>query len=153
MLNMLLFQVANPLEESEWLFPVVECFHILGFALSAGTIAIVDFCLLGAGPKRENAAILANDLAPWTLIGLADMLFTGPLLYIANGGALQYWHNPGFRFKKVCLLLAIAYQYTLHRTLVRPGTPLLLVKMGAVLSLCLWVCVVAGGLFIAFTGF
>jgi len=148
----LLFQIANPLEESEWLFPVVECFHILGFGLSVGTITLVDFCLLGAGPKREYAASLAKDLAPWTLIGLADMLFTGPLLYIANGGAAPYWNNPGFRFKMICLLLAIVFQYTLHGKLVNPQTPVLLARTGAILSLCLWICVVAGGLFIAFTG-
>jgi hypothetical protein len=150
---MLLFLIPNPLEESEWLFPVVECFHILGFALSAGTIAIVDFCLLGAGPKRENAAILAQGLAPWTLLGLADMLFTGPLLYLANGGAAQYGHNPAFRFKLLCLLAAIVYQYTLHRKLVSPKTTPSVAKLGAVISLCLWTGVVAGGLFIAFTGF
>ena len=149
----MLLQIANPLEESEWLFPVVECFHILGFALSAGTIAIVDFCLLGAGPKREYAAVLARGLAPWTLFGLVDMLFTGPLLYLANGGAAQYGHNPAFRFKLLCLLVAIVYQYTLHRKLVIPETTPSLAKLGAVVSLCLWTGVVAGGLFIAFTGF
>ena len=38
---------TNPLNNNEWSFPLLEIFHILGFALSIGTVAVVDLRLLG----------------------------------------------------------------------------------------------------------
>jgi hypothetical protein len=146
---------ANPLEDVDWLFPLMECLHIAGFALSIGTIAVVDFCVLGAGPRRQYAAQISRSLGPWTLVGLVDMLFTGPLLYLGNGGAVQYNRNPGFQFKMLCLVLAIIYHYTLHNRLIRSEGAVdgsaVAPRIAASVSLMLWCCVVFGGLFIAFT--
>jgi hypothetical protein len=147
--------VANPLEDVGWLFPLMECFHIAGFALSVGTIAVVDFCVLGAGPRPRYAGELSRSLAPWTFVGLVDMLFSGPLLYLGNGGAVQYNRNPGFQFKIACLLLAIVFHYTLHNRLIRTEEgserSVVVSRIAASVSLALWCCVVFGGLFIAFT--
>ena len=46
--------ITNPLNSSPLTFPILECIHIVGFALSAGTIALVDFRLLGIGMRREH---------------------------------------------------------------------------------------------------
>jgi hypothetical protein len=143
--------IANPLEESEWLFPVAECFHILGFAVSIGTIAMVDFCLLGAGPARKDAAKLARDLAPWTLVGLADMLFTGALLFVGNGGVAGYWYKDPFRFKMYFLVAAIGYHYTIHRKATAPDFAIGTGKVVAAVSLGLWLSVLTFGLFIGFS--
>ena len=62
----MLIAFENPLNESALAFPVLECFHILGFAMTLGTIALVDFRLLGFG-LRQNAGDLAKAVAPWTL--------------------------------------------------------------------------------------
>jgi hypothetical protein len=40
-------RVAEAINNSEWLFPVIESIHITGLAVLVGTIAIVDFRLLG----------------------------------------------------------------------------------------------------------
>ena len=52
----MLIAIQNPLNESALTFPILECFHILGFAVTVGTIALVDFRLLGFGLRRQNAA-------------------------------------------------------------------------------------------------
>jgi hypothetical protein len=62
----------------------------------------------------------------------------------------MYLRNISFRFKMVALLLAIIYNYTLHRWAVYRDPAPAAGKIVAVLSLGLWVSVVAGGLFIAF---
>src|SRR5690242_5218651 len=82
---------ANAMNGPEWAFPVVESIHFIGFALSIGTIAIVDLRLLGLGMRRQSAAQLAADLAPWTRAGLAVMLITGPLMFSAD--AVRYYVN------------------------------------------------------------
>ena len=35
--------VASAINDSEWLFPIIESIHITGLAVLIGTIAIVDF--------------------------------------------------------------------------------------------------------------
>jgi hypothetical protein len=139
---------SNPLNQNEWSFPLLECIHIVGFALSIGTIAIVDLRLLGLGMLGQKPSQLLKDTAPWTLAGLAVMLTSGPL--IASSDPLMYYHNVSFRFKMVVLLLAILYNYTIHRKVVAsdpsPGVGMAV----GLLSLFLWVGTVAGGLFIAF---
>ena len=47
---------ANPLNASEFIFPTLEVIHIAGFAVLVGTIAMVDFRLLGLGLKRQKVS-------------------------------------------------------------------------------------------------
>jgi hypothetical protein len=140
--------IENPLNSSALVFPVLECCHIVGFALSIGTIAIVDLRLLGLGMRRQAAAELAADLAPWTRAGIAVMLITGPLMFSTD--AVAYHYNPAFQFKMVCLMLALLFHFTLHRRAVRPDVSPIAAKLAAVTSLLLWTAVVAGGRMIAF---
>jgi hypothetical protein len=140
--------IANPLNESPLVFPTLECFHILGFAFSVGTIAIVDFRLLGVWMRRQTAAELAADLAPWTLFGLAVMLISGPLLFSSDPD--MYYLNRSFQIKMVLLVLAIVFHYTIHRRVAFSGASPAQSKLVACISLALWVGVIAGGLFIAF---
>jgi hypothetical protein len=132
----------------EWVFPVVQSLHFIGFAMSIGTIAIVDLRLLGLGMRRQAPAELAADLAPWTLVGIAVMLTTGPLMFSTD--AVAYHHNPSFQFKMVCLMLALLFHFTLHRRAVKPDAPPIAAKLAASVSLLLWTAVVAGGRMIAF---
>jgi len=132
----------------EWAFPVVQSIHFIGFALSIGTIAIVDLRLLGMGMRRQTAAQLAADLTPWTYSGLAIMLITGPLLFSAD--AVVYHYNASFQFKMVCLTLALLFHFTLHRRAIRPEGSPVIARLAGGLSLLLWTAVVAGGRMIAF---
>ena len=84
----------------------VQSLHFIGFALSIGTIAIVDFRLLGLGMRRQTPAELAADLDPWTRSGIAIMLITGPLMFSTD--AVAYHYNPSFQFKMVCLTAGLA---------------------------------------------
>jgi hypothetical protein len=137
--------LENPLNSSPMVFPVLECFHIVGMALLVGTTALVDFRILGWGMRRQTAAELADDVKPWSHIGLAVMLLSGPMLFLSDWD--MYWYNNSFRVKMILLLLAIAFNFTVHRKTIASGTPS---KGVAWTSLLLWTGVIAGGLFIAF---
>ena len=139
---------AKAMNGPEWAFPVVQSFHFIGFALSIGTIAIVDLRLLGLGMRRQKPEELAHDLEPWTRIGIAVMLITGPLMFSAD--AVTYHYNPSFQFKMVCLMLALLFHFTIHRRAVRADVPPAAAKLAGALSLILWTSVVAGGRMIAF---
>ena len=152
---MLLLQISNPvsaaLNSAEWVFPTCEIFHIVGFGISIGAIAAVDFSLMGGALRRKAAPRLLRATAPWTLIALVIVILAGLLLFLTN--PLHYYDNSSFRFKIIALLLAIVFNYTIHRKTAASETasPPLSILVGAV-SLILWVSVVAGGLFIAFVG-
>src|SRR5579871_5133415 len=128
------------MNNNEWAFPAVQSLHFIGFALSVGTIVIVDCRLLGVGMLRQTAAELDADLAPWTFLGVAVMLTTGMLMFSAD--AVTYHFNPSFQFKMVCLTLALIFHYTLHGRVVRPGASPILAKLAAVTSITLWTMVV-----------
>ena len=139
---------SHAMNSYEWVFPAVQSLHFIGFALSIGTIAIVDFRLLGLGMRRQAPADLAADLAPWTRLGIAVMLTTGPLMFSTD--AVAYHYNPSFQFKMACLTLALLFHFTLHRRAVHPDVPPIAAKLAAATSLLLWTAVVAGGRMIAF---
>src|SRR5215471_7592427 len=96
---MFLAEAANPLNASELIFPTLEVIHIAGFAVLVGTIAIVDFRLLGLGLLRQKAAEVARDLGPWTLIGLTMVLLSGPLMFSSDPD--MYYLNRAFQVKMV----------------------------------------------------
>src|SRR5437763_16244153 len=139
---------AHWMNSAEWVFPTVQTFHFIGFAMSIGTIALVDFRLLGLGMRGQTAAGLSADLEPWTRVGIAVMLITGPLMFSTD--AVAYHYNQPFQFKMVCLALALLMHFTLHRRAVRPGVRPIAAKLAAATSLLLWSAVVAGGRMIAF---
>jgi uncharacterized membrane protein len=139
---------ANAMNGPEWAFPVVQSLHFIGFTFSIGTIAIVDLRLLGWAMRRQTASELAADLDPWTWVGFALMLITGPLMFSAD--AVNYHNNPSFQFKMVCLVLAFLFHFTIHRKVARSAAPPLAAKFVGALSLVLWTAVVAGGRMIAF---
>ena len=85
----------------------------------------------------------------WTLVGLAIMLTTGPLIFFSD--PIMYLHNSSFMFKMYALAIAIIYNYTIHRKVaLSPDTSPGVGKAVGAISLALWISVVAGGLFIAF---
>ena len=109
----MLLAAANPLNASELIFPALEVLHIAGIAMLAGTIALVDFRLLGLGMTRQTASEIAQDLAPWTLIGLTLVMLSGPLLFSSDPD--MYYLNRSFQIKMVLLVMALVFQYTIHR--------------------------------------
>ena len=140
--------IGDALNSSDLVFPILECFHIVGFALSIGTIAILDLRLLGLGMRNQTPAQIAADLAPWTLAGLGVMLISGPMIFLSDTG--MYLRNPSFQFKIACLLVAIVFNYTIHRKAAMTDRSTAVSKVVGAISLLLWLGVVAGGLFIAF---
>ena len=140
--------ITNPLNSSELAFPILECFHIVGFALSIGTVAIVDFSLLGIGMRHQTPAQLARDTWVWTLGGLVLMLFSGLLLFSSDPD--MYYLNWAFLIKMAFFLAAVVFHYTIHRKAVSSDKPPRNGKLIACVSLVLWCGVIFGGIFIGF---
>ena len=139
---------TNPLNNNEWAFPLTECLHIGAMALSIGTIMLVDLRLIGAGMKRQTAAQLVADTELWTLAGLAIVITSGMAIFSSDPAT--YLRNGPFLFKMAALLLAIVYNYTIHRRVAKNNASPLVGKLVGGFSLGLWFSLVAAGIFIAF---
>jgi hypothetical protein len=128
-------------------FPILECLHIAGFALSIGMTALVDFRLLGFGLRDRTPAQIAASGLWWMFGGLVMAIFSGFLIYSTDPD--MYYLNWIFDAKMACFVLAIVFNYTIHRKVLAPGASPTAARWVAVSSLTLWISVVFGGIFIA----
>ena len=139
--------IENPLSTSPSAFPILECVHIAGFALSIGVTALVDFRLLGFGLENQTPAQIAQAFDWWMLGGLIVAVFSGLLLFSTDPD--MYYLNWSFLVKMACLLLAIAFNYSIHRRAVASHLSPAAARLVACVSLVLWISVIFGGIFIA----
>src|ERR1019366_9680762 len=105
------------LNASPFTFPMLEVTHIVSFAIAIGTIALVDFRLLGLAMLRQTAGKLARDTRMWTLLALSTAIFSGLLMYATDPD--KFYLNVSFLFKIACLILALAFHYTIHGRVVQ----------------------------------
>jgi hypothetical protein len=147
---MLAFDPAsNPLNNNEWSFPLVECFHIAAFALSIGTIAIVDLRMLGVGMLHQKPSQILKDTSVWTLAGLIIVITAGLVIFTTD--PVRYYYSYAFRLKNLTLIVALIFNYTIHRKVAQSDDTGMSGKLTAVVSILLWATIVFCGLFYAFT--
>jgi hypothetical protein len=139
---------TNPLNTNEWAFPLCECIHIASFALSLGTVVLIDLRMLRLGIVERGAAQLLRDTEILTLIGLIVVILSG--LAIFSSDPIMYFYNPPFRLKMLMLVVAIVFNYTIHRRVVLKKSTSVIAVPVAVVSLALWWSLVFCGLFIGF---
>ena len=143
------------MRESLWLFPAIESVHLLGMAALVGTITVFDLRLLGWMMRREPVSELARRLLPWTWLGFAVQVVTGVMLFLSE--AAKVYANPAFRLKILMILLAGLHALIFHKIIYRnvatwdEGDVLPIgAKVSGLVSILLWIGIVAAGRFIGF---
>ena len=143
--------VGIAIRDSIWLFPVIQCVHLLALALLGGAVLVVDMRLLGLGLRRHPVAQLARDAQPWLVGSLLVMLTTGALLFTSE--TLRVYYSPPFWWKMRFLLVATLFTFSVRHNVVRSDAASrrpLVGKLVAVVSLGLWFGVGFSGRWIAF---
>lgn len=144
---------AQTLRSALWLYPAVEVAHIVGFVALVGAAFILDMRLLGRFrflPVRQTVAALSR-WARWSLIVVVP---TGVALFMVDATTIA--RNPAFQLKlavfAAALLNAAIFHWTVFR---RPGwgdgdaLPVA-ARAAGVLSIFLWIAVIAFGRLIAY---
>jgi hypothetical protein len=131
----------NPLNQIEWAFGATEVVHIVSMALSVGTIAMVDFAMLGVGLRGQSPEKLRRGTEMLTGAGLMIVISSGMALFSTD--PFRYYYSPDFRLKMALLLVGCVYNYTIHRRVTS--------KLVGAVSLAIWIAVVFCGLFFGFT--
>ncbi|MDP7218322.1 MAG: hypothetical protein QF565_02510 [Arenicellales bacterium] len=143
--------VGIAMSGSVWMFPVIQCLHLLALAILGGTVLVVDLRLLGLGLRHQPVSQLAHDIQPWLVGSLLVMLATGVLLLTSD--TLRVYYSPPFWWKMQFLLLAMLFTFTVRQKVVRSDAariPPLLGRLVAVVSLSLWFGVGLSGRWIPF---
>lgn len=136
-------------------FPYIEGTHVLGLALSVGTVVWFDLRLLGAVMRTRPVSEVFENLRGWMIAGFGVMFLTGALLFTAH--ATKAYANPYFRLKLALLLLAAVNTGIFHLTIDRRRaewndalTPPLAARAAGLASLVLWFSVIAAGRIMAY---
>lgn len=82
-----------------WAWPICESLHFIGLVMMAGSVGVFDLRLLGVAKGIPAAAL--HRLLPYGIAGFMISLTTG-LMFI-SGAPDQYFYNPAFHFKLLCL--------------------------------------------------
>jgi hypothetical protein len=96
--------IGTQIRESTYVFPIIEGLHVLGLAVSVGTIAIVDLRLIGITMKKEKVTDVIEQLQPLTLTGFALMFISGILLFWSEAARLYPSYSYRIKFIFIALL-------------------------------------------------
>jgi hypothetical protein len=146
--------VAIAMRQWLWLYPIVEIVHIVGFVILVGAAVMFDLRLLGFS-RQLPVADLAQHLLRWARLSLLLIVPAGVLMFMAH--ATEMAENPAFRLKLLLIVVAGLNAAGFHRgpfqsvrnwnqNVAIPVTA----KAAAVLSLFLWVGVIACGRMLAY---
>ncbi len=144
--------LGEAIRGSLWLFPVIECFHLLALAVLGGSVLIVNLSLFGFGLGRRPSAQLWRSTWPWLAGSIAVMLLSGSLLFTSE--AVKLYYHEAFWVKMTALLLALIFTATVQRrTALADPERITILRSRAVglVSLLLWFTVGAGGRWIGFS--
>ncbi|WP_306392382.1 DUF6644 family protein [Telluria beijingensis] len=139
------------MRDDAWLYPIVEIVHIVGIALLVGAAAMFDLRLLGFGRTLPVQA-LARHLLPWSWVGLLLIVPSGLLMFTTQPELLD---NGVFLLKLALIAVAGVNAFVFHAGPWRvagdwPQTPPARARLHAVLSLLLWIAVIACGRLLAY---
>lgn len=132
--------------EHPWAYPALEVVHIVGIALLLGNLVLLELRVLGAAPAIPLRALAAPALA-LSLGGFALAALSGLTMFAASPGELLA--NRTFLVKMGLLMLA-GLNAALFHARGGLGRADAVAKAQTVLSLLLWLAVIAAGRFIAY---
>jgi hypothetical protein len=151
-------QWSVALHESFYMFNWMESTHVLFLMISLGMLIMIDLRMLGWALTNVPASKIAARIQTPMFIGFTIMVITGVILF--TGIPIRYTHSVWFRFKLVLLFVALINAILFHRQLNNSvGTwdtdkrAPKRIRIGAGLSLTLWVLIVFCGRFIAYDWF
>jgi hypothetical protein len=148
---------AQAMRDSLWLYPLVLFAHILGVALLFGSIAVLDFRLIGIWKKAPVKALAAQVL-PWSIGSFLLIVPSGLAMFAAN--ATEFIARPVLAVKMGLIMAGLVNAGIFHTLTfpsvnvwdapdMRPLGPPPSARLAGALSLTLWASVMACGVILA----
>lgn len=147
--------LAESIRESVWLFPLIECIHVVAIVFVVGSIARVDLRLMGLINRDRPVLDVHEEMLPYTWTGFVIATIFGLLMWASK--PLVYLGMPFFDVKLGLILLAflnmLYFEYLPFRTVTEWGRnpfPPIAARMSGAMSLSLWVSVLICGRLMGF---
>ncbi len=134
------------LKTNPYAYPSLEILHIIGIALVFGTLWVVDMRILGM-MRIFDVNQLARHIIPWTIAGFFLVAVTGLTMFVTRAGELI--NNPAFVIK-ICLIFIAGINAAALHARGAIDVNARLTKVQAVLSILIWIAVIACGRWIAY---
>jgi hypothetical protein len=145
--------IGEAIRNSNWMFAIIEAFHLLGLGLVGGAVLMVDLRLLGVGLRKQSAAQLWAATQPWLLGSVILLFVSGIPLFLSE--AIKCLYSFPFWVKMTSLFLVLLFTFTVLRRHVTQTDPTSdrpqLGRVNALISLVLWFGVAWGGRWIGFS--
>lgn len=142
---------------SYYSFPVMEVIHVVTYGTFFGGMMMLDFRLLGIGRFIISSQQTMRFILRIAWLAFALAVTSGILFFFVT--PWEYPVNWIFQLKMLLIVLAGLNALFMHKFLLADidhwdmnVAPPMKVRISAVLSLCLWVSVVACGRLIAYSG-
>ena len=151
-------QLSTDIHESYYMYNWVETTHVLTLMLFLGMLLVIDLRVLGLAFPSIPVTNIANRLDKPMIIGFVIMVLTGFMLFYAI--PVRTTQSLWFRIKVVLLIAAGLNAFLFRRAMQQSDhdweadlrAPKRF-RVGAALSLGLWVGVIATGRMIAYDWF
>jgi hypothetical protein len=147
--------VGAAMREGTWAYPLVETVHIIGFSTLVGAVAMFDLRVLGCARALPVRALGAH-LLPWAVGSLLLVVPAGVLMFASQ--PQDFIANPVFQLKLLLLAGAGLNAALFHAGAYRGVTAWNVAvaaprgaKAHALVSLLLWVAIIACGRLLAYT--
>ncbi len=133
--------LSTAIREGALYFPILGAFHLASIGWFGGMVLMGDLSVLGIGLSDAPTTELLSQFRRWKWLGFVVMLVSGGLLWWCQ--PVVCYKSVSFRIK-LGLLALLGINALLFRK-AKPAT-----RLGACLSLLLWVALVFAGRGIAF---
>jgi len=140
--------IGTVVRESLWLFPVIQCVHLLALSMLGGSVLLMDLRLMGFGLRTQPIAELASKVHPWLKGSLVAIIATGVPMFLSE--AIKCYYSPPFWYKMGLLVLATSFAFTIRKKVLASECQSLRRWLTALISLALWTGVAFSGRWIAF---
>lgn len=138
-----------------WLYPIVEIFHIVGFAMLVGAVAMFDLRVLGWSRSLPVQG-LGHHLLPWSVASLLLIIPAGLMMFSAHPH--DFIGNRVFQLKLALIaaagINALVFHAGIYRSVARWNADVAApvpARLHAAASLAIWVAVICCGRLLAYT--
>jgi hypothetical protein len=146
------------IRESVYGYPALLTTHVLSMCLFAGLIIMMDLRLFGVGNRRTPFSEVQKSFFTAQMVGMAVSSITG--LILVYGQPTRFFDNIFFWIKMMMMALAganaLVFHYTTYGSVAEwDSAPVMpsRAKFAAVISIVLWVSIIASGRLIAYNWF
>lgn len=150
-------QMSTVLRESIYAYPIMLTSHVVGMAVIAGLLIMMDLRLTGIGNIKTSVTDIQNRLFPYQMVGLAISGLSGVALFY--GQPMRFYVNFWFWIKMGLMLLALVnamwFHQTTYKTVDRWDTDAIppgRARLAGFFGLVLWSGVIITGRMIAYSG-